>query len=111
MSDDLRDRIVEAAARAYLDAPEPGDTMLYDVFHPITERHRAGMRAALAAVVREAGLDAEVLDTAAGVLDDCVRWRREYEAAGADHYCGEATTDGMERTAAFLRALAGIGDG
>lgn len=106
---DLAKRIVEAAARAYCHADgecpcaTPGDCEFWGGV-------AGDMRAAIAAAVKEAGLDAEdMLDNAAFLVGGA-QARRQHEFSTGGTPGGIAFTDSMERLAALLRALAGIAD-
>ena len=68
-------------------------------------------RAAIAAAVREAGLDREDLLDNAGFLVGGAQARRQHEFSTGGTPGGIAFTDSMERVASLLRALAEIADG
>lgn len=91
---DLAERIVEAAALEIRARYTRG---------VLDEREVA--RAALAAAAKEAGLDAEDVRDAASILTGAVRALRSKDES--DAYLAAA---GIERTAAFLRALAEVAE-
>lgn len=99
--DDLAARMTEAAARTW--ECHCHETAKCDIC-------KGYARAALAAAVKESGLDAVALRQTAETLASAAATRRDYEAIGHGMRETIARTTSMERTALALRALAGIAD-